>query len=109
MLQEQRMSANTDMPPVVRNPAGSNGEGLTQASGDGSGFEPEVLLRVLSRVQSGDFSAQMPVHWIGVPGKIADRLNEIIGANQAFSAELERVSRVVGKEGKLSQRVSATL
>jgi len=51
----------------------------------------------------------MPVHWIGVPGKIADRLNEIIGANQAFSAELERVSRVVGKEGKLSQRVSATL
>ena len=39
-------------------------------------------------------------------GKVADRLNEIIGANQALGDELERVSRVVGKEGKLSQRVS---
>ena len=48
----------------------------------------------------------MPVHWTGVAGKVADRLNEIIGANQALGTELERVSRVVGKEGKLSQRVS---
>ena len=39
-------------------------------------------------------------------GKVADRLNDIIGANQALGDELERVSRVVGKEGKLSQRVS---
>ena len=39
-------------------------------------------------------------------GKVADRLNEIIGANEALGTELERVSRVVGKEGKLSQRVS---
>ena len=39
-------------------------------------------------------------------GKVADRLNGIITANQAFGAELGRVSRVVGKEGKHSQRVS---
>ena len=69
-------------------------------------FDPEVLLGVLSDVKAGDFTARMPVHWTGVGGKVADRLNEIIGANQALGAELERVSRVVGKEGKLSQRVS---
>jgi signal transduction histidine kinase/HAMP domain-containing protein/ActR/RegA family two-component response regulator len=69
-------------------------------------FDPEVLLAVLSDVKAGDFTARMPVHWTGVGGKVADRLNDIIGANQALGDELERVSRVVGKEGKLSQRVS---
>jgi signal transduction histidine kinase/HAMP domain-containing protein/ActR/RegA family two-component response regulator len=69
-------------------------------------FDPTVLLRVLSDVKAGDFTARMPVHWTGVEGKIADGLNEIISANQAFATELKRVSRVVGKEGKLSQRAS---
>ena len=65
-----------------------------------------MLLGVLSEVKAGDFTARMPVHWTGMGGKVADRLNKIIGANQALGTELERVSRVVGKEGKLSQRVS---
>jgi hypothetical protein len=68
-------------------------------------FEPEVLLQVLSDVKSGDFSVRMPLEWTGVAGKIADRLNDVIASNQALEAELARVSRVVGKEGRLSQRV----
>ena len=47
----------------------------------------------------------MPLEWTGVAGKIADGLNDVIVANQALGAELARVSRVVGKEGRLSQRV----
>ena len=70
------------------------------------GFEPEVLLGVLSKVREGDFGVRMPAHWTGMGGKIADGMNEIISANQALEAELERVSRVVGQEGKLSQRAS---
>ncbi len=69
-------------------------------------LDTEVLLQVLSEVRAGDFTARMPAHWTGMAGKVADSLNEIIGANQALGSELERVSRVVGKEGKLSQRVS---
>jgi len=69
-------------------------------------FEPEVLLQVLSQVKAGDFSVRMPLDWTGVSGKIADGLNAIISANQALGTELQRVSRVVGKEGMLSQRVS---
>ena len=38
-------------------------------------------------------------------GKIADRLNNVIAANQTLGTELSRVSRLVGKEGKLSQRL----
>src|SRR6195952_3506373 len=63
------------------------------------------MLGVLSEVRRGDFSVRMPPDWVGVPGKIADTLNEIIAANENLAAELARVSRVVGKEGRLSQRI----
>ena len=69
-------------------------------------LDEAVLLSVLSDVKSGDFSARMPLDWTGVAGKVADRLNDVITANQALGIELARVSRVVGKEGKLSQRVA---
>ena len=46
----------------------------------------------------------MPLEWTGVAGKVADDLNDVIIANQALETELARVSRVVGKQGELSQR-----
>jgi signal transduction histidine kinase/HAMP domain-containing protein/ActR/RegA family two-component response regulator len=64
-----------------------------------------VLLKVLADVERGDFSARMPLEWTGVAGKIADRLNNIIAANQTLGVELSNVSRLVGKEGRLSQRL----
>ncbi|MDX6287116.1 MAG: hypothetical protein QOG53_2601 [Frankiales bacterium] len=64
-----------------------------------------TLLNVLAQVNAGDFTARMPLEWTGLAGKVADGLNDVIVANQALEAELARVSQVVGKEGKLSQRV----
>ena len=69
-------------------------------------LDQALLLTVLSDVKGGDFSVRMPHEWTGVPGKIADTLNDVIAANQTLAAELARVSRVVGKEGKLSQRIA---
>jgi signal transduction histidine kinase/CheY-like chemotaxis protein/HAMP domain-containing protein len=69
-------------------------------------LDEAVLLSVLSDVKGGDFSVRMPLGWTGVAGKIADSLNDVIAANQTLGAELARVSRVVGKEGKLSQRAA---
>jgi signal transduction histidine kinase/CheY-like chemotaxis protein/HAMP domain-containing protein len=65
-----------------------------------------VLLGVLADVESGDFSVRMPLEWTGMAGKIADRLNNVIAANETLRTELEKVSRAVGKEGKLSQRLA---
>ncbi len=65
-----------------------------------------LLLTVLSDVENGDFDVRMPLEWTGVAGKIAGTLNNVIAANQTLGAELARVSRVVGKEGKLTQRVA---
>src|ERR1700737_3633711 len=64
-----------------------------------------VLLGVLAQVKEGDFTARMPLEWTGAAGKVADGLNDVIIANQALEAELARVSQVIGKQGKLSQRV----
>jgi hypothetical protein len=71
-------------------------------------FDPAdqaALLSVLLQVKNGNFSARMPLDWTGVPGKIADALNEVIAANETLEVALSKVSRVVGKEGKLSRRV----
>jgi hypothetical protein len=70
-------------------------------------IDVKILLSVLAQVRGGDFTARMPLEWTGVAGKAADGLNEVIIANQALAAELARVSRVVGKQGELSQRVVA--
>src|SRR6266446_10364938 len=67
---------------------------------------PGQLLSVLLAYKAGDFSVRLPADWTGVPGKIADAFNEIVEFNQRLSTETERVSRVVGKEGKLKQRLS---
>jgi HAMP domain-containing protein len=68
--------------------------------------DAKVLLDVLDQLKGGDFSARMPNDWPGLAGKAADGLNDVIIANQVFEAELGRVSRVVGKQGELSQRVA---
>ncbi|HYP47382.1 MAG TPA: ATP-binding protein [Thermoleophilaceae bacterium] len=68
-------------------------------------IDPKVLLSVLAQVKEGDFTARMPLDWTGVAGKVADGFNDVIVANQALGTELARVSRVVGTQGELSQRV----
>ncbi len=64
------------------------------------------LLHALSAVKKGDFSVRLPTNWGGIDGKIADTLNDIIEMMSDSTKEIERVSRVVGREGKLSQRVA---
>src|SRR5439155_22894945 len=72
----------------------------------GSGRNSRQLLRALFAARNGDFSVRLPADWIGVDGKIADAFNDIMVANETMARELERVSRVVGKEGKIGQRAS---
>ena len=69
-------------------------------------LDANVLLSVLAQIKGGDFTVRMPLEWTGVAGKVADGLNDVIIANQALEAEFARVSRVVGKQGELSQRVA---
>src|SRR5438874_2718476 len=63
-----------------------------------------MLLRTLTAIKKGDFTARMPVEFTGSAGKIADTLNEFIDIQERMTTEVERIANVVGKEGKLNQR-----
>src|SRR5262249_47725669 len=65
-----------------------------------------LLLRVLTDFRKGDFSVRLPVDSIGIAGKVYDTINEIIDLNSRLTRELERISSVVGKEGKIRQRAT---
>ncbi|MGN6183679.1 MAG: HAMP domain-containing protein [Thermoanaerobaculia bacterium] len=78
--------------------------GVDKATEYGPKDFERLLLRALTSMKKGDFSVRMPVEFTGVQGKIADTLNDILDLNERTASEIERISTVVGKEGKLNQR-----
>jgi HAMP domain-containing protein/signal transduction histidine kinase len=78
----------------------------SRAPCNGTDFDTGQLLSALTAFKRGDFSARLPEDWTGVPGKIADTFNAVIETNQRMARELERIGRVVGKEGRITQRAS---
>ena len=69
-------------------------------------FELKQLLNALIAFKRGSFSVRLPADWTGLAGKVADTFNEVIAINERMSRELERIGRVVGKEGRIGQRIS---
>src|SRR5579863_8138524 len=70
-------------------------------------LDTRKLLEALAALKKGDFSFRLPLEWNGLAGKIADAFNDVVERNQKMADELDRISRVVGKEGRISQRASA--
>src|SRR6266550_6884534 len=68
--------------------------------------EMKQMLEALIAFKRGNFSVRLPADWTGLSGKVADTFNEVIAINERMSHELERIGRVVGKEGRISQRIS---
>jgi methyl-accepting chemotaxis protein len=62
------------------------------------------LLSALRSLRRGDFSVRLPEDLPGVDSEIAAVFNEVVGLNQQMTQEFERLSQVVGKEGKITQR-----
>ncbi len=80
--------------------------GLRDVSSNAQDIDTKSILAALIALRKGDASVRLPADWTGVGGKIADVFNEIAELNGRTSRELERLSRVVGREGKLNQRGS---
>src|SRR5215212_2281671 len=96
-----------------KNPRPSSGGGTTVATvsrernngGDGtSAFNDNLLMAMLS-FRGGDFSARLPTNLMGLEGKIADAFNDIVTFSDRRARETARVSKLVGNEGKLKQRM----
>ncbi|HEV3339940.1 MAG TPA: HAMP domain-containing protein, partial [Pirellulales bacterium] len=77
-------------------PAETNGSMLLDA---------RPLLAALRSVRKGDFSVRLPLDQTGIAGEVAEAFNDVVDLLQGTTAEIERVSVAVGKEGKTNSRI----
>src|SRR6476660_593576 len=92
-----RASANDKAPQAVIPAVKSNGHEDGEFS--------KQLLKVILSFRNGDFAVRLPSDLVGLEGKIADAFNDVIAVSERRARETARVSRAVGKEGKLKQRM----
>jgi methyl-accepting chemotaxis protein len=71
----------------------------------GSAVDARQLLSALDAFKKGDFSVRL-TESAGVAGKVAEAFNEVVELNERLVGELERISQVVGKAGRLNQRAT---
>ena len=69
-------------------------------------LDPRRLLGALRAVKRGDFSVRLPLEQIGMSGAIVEAFNDVLELLEESTNELERIAKVVGKEGKITQRAS---
>ena len=62
------------------------------------------LVSALRSLRRGDFSVRLPEDDPEFDSEIATLFNEVVALNQEITGEFERLSMVVGKEGKITQR-----
>ncbi len=64
------------------------------------------LLSVLRAFKRGDFGARVSLDHVGRAGELATAVNDVVELVERMADELVRLNTVVGKEGKLRQRMT---
>jgi len=64
-----------------------------------------LILGAMIAFRDGDFSVRLPVGWGETDGLIASAFNQVIAQKDHISDEVKRLSRTVGKDGRLKQRM----
>jgi len=65
-----------------------------------------ILLNALKAVKKGDFTARMTVGTTGIAGEISDAFNDVAELSEKMAGEIGRISKIVGEEGRLTERAS---
>ena len=68
--------------------------------------EIEQLVEILKSIKDGDFSVRLPYEKGGILSRAGELLNDIIGLNEHMANELLRVGKIVGQEGRMTERAS---
>src|SRR4249919_146209 len=68
------------------------------------GVSRRDLISALRKLRRGDFTVRLPEDGPEADAEIAILFNEVVSLNQQLTEEFERLSRVVGKEGKIGHR-----
>ncbi|HEX2357063.1 MAG TPA: HAMP domain-containing protein, partial [Micromonosporaceae bacterium] len=62
------------------------------------------LASALRRVRQGDLKVRLPRR-VGLAGEVADAFNEVVALQHQRNREFVRISRVVGREGRMTERL----
>ncbi len=66
----------------------------------------QPLLRALELARAGDFSVRLPSTRNGVLSEIYRVFNDVIGLNENMAKEIVRVGKIVGREGRMTERAT---
>ncbi|HEX8082879.1 MAG TPA: HAMP domain-containing protein [Solirubrobacteraceae bacterium] len=66
----------------------------------------EDLLAALNKAADGDFSVRLRARRTDLVGDLQRAFNSLVERNQAMTRELDRVGRIVGREGRMTERAS---
>ncbi|HVQ42499.1 MAG TPA: HAMP domain-containing protein, partial [Vicinamibacterales bacterium] len=64
------------------------------------------LLSAMNDLRAGNFAVRLPNDLLGMQGRLADVFNDLAQMNHQRSNEIARVCRMVGKEGKVKERLT---
>src|SRR5258707_6139636 len=97
---KQKLSLSESRP----RPKPANG---TRENGGSEGeLDAQQILSALIALKKGDFDVRLPLAWPGIAGRVADTFNDLAEMMSHSTDELSRVSRVVGKEGRIQERLA---
>ncbi|HEX8334886.1 MAG TPA: hypothetical protein VF622_19835, partial [Segetibacter sp.] len=85
--------------PLLKKPITKNGSGNPDIN------YQRTLMKVLTEVKNGNFSVRMTSDYDGINGRISETLNEIIDLNEKMMIEFTKAGKIIGKQGKLTERI----
>src|SRR6185369_12700715 len=68
-------------------------------------IDGDQLLMALMGLKKGDFNIRLPLGWTGLGGKVADTFNQVAEMMGQSTEDLSRISRVVGRDGRIQERL----
>ena len=95
---------NRPSTPVAAKPTSRNGSHKPEPALKETQLLP--LLEALQAAKEGDFSVRLPDHPDGVLGRIYRAFNDVIALNENEAQEIVRVGRLVGREGRMTERAT---
>ena len=84
---------------------GGNGNGTAKGGYHLSAEELLILRDALAAARDGDFSVRLNPKMEGVLGEIASTYNELAAMNSRMTEGLTTIARVVGREGRMTERM----
>ncbi|HET9393097.1 MAG TPA: HAMP domain-containing protein [Candidatus Rubrimentiphilum sp.] len=97
--------ATTASPKTARN-GKPRSNGAAASHGANGSATDRKLLNALRAFYGGDFTVRLPLRGAGMDAELAKAFNDCVSIKQHMLREIKRISRLVGREGRVSQRIN---